>query len=109
MEKYIISFLILILVATGFLVLQKDNTSNEKCCTACSKNNQVKYYSVVTDNNRCGECCLNPKVFWLFKIFEKNLTLAEEKTCASLGYPNYENTQTHGFFPVKVTLDMYTK
>ena len=110
MNKLVIPIIIASLVATGVIISQAKNNqpTDEECCTTC-EGNKVKYYSVVTDNNRCGECCLNPMVFWIFKLFEKNLTLSENGvTCETFGYRNYENTQTHGVFPIKVTLDMYT-
>ena len=31
--------------------------SNEKCCEACTKEGELKYYSVDKLFNRCGECC----------------------------------------------------
>ena len=42
-----------------------------------------------------------------FKIFEPNLTAAGDHTCAGFGFPKYDNTVTHGFGPVSMTLDLY--
>ena len=101
----------ILLIAGGVLYLKndsKDENTNEKCCVTCSKENEVKYYSIASNDN-CGESCLNPKLFWLYKIFETNLTLAEDTTCGSLGYTEYIVTETHGVFPVKATLDRYKK
>ena len=104
---------IIIIAALIGIIIYINNGSNhestkEKCCLSCTNKNQVKYYSIA-ENDNCGECCLNPKVFWIFKLFEKNLTLAENKTCESLGYSEFVVTETHGVFPVKVTIDRYKK
>lgn len=76
------------------------------CCQACSAP-RVKYYSVDMKHGHCGECCMNPAEYHLFKIFEPNLTLANGKTCKSLGFPAYDETVTHGIYPVSMTLDLY--
>ena len=106
-------FLVIALVVTGAIFYFKndsnDESSNEKCCETCSAKNEIKYYSIDTKYDKCGECCLNPKLFSLFKLFESGLTLAEDKTCESLGYAEYEVTESHGVFPIKVTLDKYKK
>ena len=82
-----------------------------KCCVKCEKENEQKYYSIDWLFNRCGECCLDPSQFWKFKIFEPGLTKADVDVgvCASLGYGDYEKTETHGIFSLKVTLDKYKK
>jgi hypothetical protein len=50
---------------------------------------------------------MDPKEFWLYKIFEPGLTIANDTTCGGLGYPTYDSTVTHGFGPVSMTLDLY--
>ena len=81
-----------------------------KCCSQCTNGGKVKYYSIDKKYDRCGECCLNPKKFFLFKIFESGLTLAEnENPCETLGYSSYVETETHGFLFLKVSLDKYKK
>ena len=109
MKKILIPIIISILVAFIAYKSMDDNSNNGKCCEACTKKDEVKYYSIDTKYDRCGECCLNPKVFFIFKFFEKGLTLAENTTCESLGYSSYEETESHGVFPIKVTLDKYKK
>ena len=43
------------------------------------------------------------------KIFEPKLTKAETKyPCLEKGF-SYLNTEVHGFGPIKVKVDMYTK
>ena len=111
MKGIIISILIIAAITGITIYLNNSSThesTKEKCCLSCTKKNQVKYYSIA-ENDNCGECCLNPKVFWLFKLFEKNLTLAEDKTCESLGYSEFVVTETHGVFPLKATIDRYKK
>merc|ERR1712159_134024 len=79
------------------------------CCVTCdSSKNQVKYYSIDTRFDHCGESCINPLHFWFFKLFEKGLERAETNTpCADRGYSIYLNTPTHGVWPIKATLDLY--
>jgi len=109
--KPMLIFTIILLIVGGVYFMQKQSageTTNEKCCSKCTDKNKVKYYSIVTDNGRCGECCMNPKYYKIFKIFEPNLTLAEnDSPCETFNYKIYEDTETHGFGPLKVTLDLY--
>ena len=100
-----------LLFIIGFLLFTTVvSVEEEKCCSKCTKEGQVKYYSIDKKYDRCGECCLNPKRFWLFKIFESGLTLAEnENPCEALGYSSYVETETHGFLALTVSLDKYKK
>jgi len=53
---------------------------------------------------------MNPSKFKLYKVFEKNLTLSNSNSpCKDLGWPAYDSTVTHGFGPVKMTLDLFDK
>jgi len=79
-----------------------------RCCEACAAP-LVKYYSIDHVFGHCGECCLNPKRFKLFKFFEPGLTLAGDTTCEKLGYPTYDSTVTHGVWPVSVSLDLFDR
>ena len=82
--------------------------SEEKCCEECTVEGEIKYYSVDTLFNRCGECCMNPDKYWIYHIFEKGLTEATvDHPCAELGYTEYEKTETHGAMGVTMTLDKY--
>ena len=83
-------------------------SEEEKCCEACTVEGEVKYYSVDKLFNRCGECCMNPKDYWKYKIFEFSLTKATvDNPCEELGYGTYEKTETHGILSLKITLDKY--
>lgn len=64
----------------------------------------------------CGEACMDPTKYWIYKIFEPGLTLAIDDTpCAEQksshaqqgNYTVYAKTDTHGGGPISVTLDMY--
>eukprot|EP00937_MAST-01D_sp_MAST-1D-sp2_P006071 g6071.t1 len=57
----------------------------------------------------CGECCMKPSQFNLYHIFEPGLTAANgtNTPCTDIGFPAYDSTVTHGFGPVKMTLDLY--
>ena len=78
-----------------------------KCCTACEAP-MVKYHSVDHIFNNCGESCMDPKKFWIYKLFEPGLTLSDTNTpCADRKYTDYKGTPTHGVWPVQATLDMY--
>ena len=80
----------------------------DRCCEDCAVEGEVKYHSVDMRFMHCGECCMRPDQYALFKIFEKNLTLSENNTpCKELGWPVYESTVSHGIWPVKMTLDLF--
>lgn len=51
---------------------------------------------------------MRPRSYNIFKIFEPNLTLAGPNvSCPSLGWPIYDETETHGVFPLAMKVDMY--
>jgi len=53
---------------------------------------------------------MDPKKYKLYHFFEKNLThSAVDSPCESFGFTKYDSTVTHGFGPVKMTLDLYDK
>ena len=84
--------------------------AEEKCCEKCTKENEIKYYSIDKVFNRCGECCMDPDKYWIYHIFESGLTEAEvEHPCEELGYTEYETTETHGAMGITMTLDKYKK
>ena len=103
--KSIYLYLILFLLSSSTSSLLED----EKCCLKCEKENEEKYYSIDYIFGKCGECCLDPKDYWKYKIFELGLTKADNVTCESLGYGVYDKTETHGVMSLKVTLDLYDK
>ena len=111
MKVFLIFLFLIIAATTGIIYLTKikEEPLKEKCCVSCNKSGEVKIYSIDTKYDQCGEGCLNPKLFWVYKIFESGLTLAENKTCADLGYSEYIETMTHGVFPIKITIDLYKK
>ena len=104
MKFFLIAFVVILFVTSG--LASEENF--EKCCTECPEGT-VKYYSIDTKHDRCGECCLKPCLFYMFKLYEKGLTLANEITCESIGYSEYEKTESHGFLFLKATLDKYKK
>ena len=76
------------------------------CLVLCFR----RYYSIDNIFHMCGECCIDPKNEWIFKIFEPGLTLAKDLTpCQENGYPFYNSTVTHGVAPISMTLDLYVK
>ena len=78
------------------------------CCKSCTEPLE-KYHSVDHIFNNCGEACMDPKKFWIYKIFEPGLEKSETNTpCADREYTTYVNTPTHGFGPIKMTLDLYS-
>ena len=85
--------------------------STKPCCQgSCSANGSglAKYYSIDSFHNMCGECCMEPSQYPVYKLFEPGLTAANNSNpCAEKGYDNYSPTVTHGFGPVKMTLDLY--
>lgn len=89
-----------------FLENENKNTQN-LCCQSC-KGLEEKYYSIDPIMNFCGECCMEPKWFYLYKVFEWTLKKAETNSpCADRNYTLYKSTPTHGVWPVTMTLDLY--
>ena len=85
-------------------------TSEELCCQNCPDEGTQKYYSIDTSHDRCGECCMAPENFTIFKRFETGLTEATvDHPCHELGYTEYEITETHGAAGYYMTLDKYKK
>jgi len=84
-------------------------SSQDKCCEMCT-NGTEKYYSIPKHQpNYCGECCLDPNDYNKYKRFEPALTKANTSNpCQDYGFMVYEDTEIHGFGPVKVELDLYT-
>jgi len=78
------------------------------CCEECVAP-KMKYYSVDTPHGHCGESCMRPEHYRGFKLFEPNLTLAGNLSCAALGWPVYDSTVTHGVPPITMTLDLYDR
>merc|ERR1719265_770145 len=84
------------------------------CCKSCTEPLE-KYYSVDVKHGFCGEACMDPKKFSIYKVFEKNLTLAdsvnpcsEQFTPVGTHYTEYSETVTHGVPGLlAVTLDLY--
>jgi len=83
-----------------------------ECCLACEAP-AVRYYSVDEPHGHCGESCMDPHNFGIFKIFESNLTIADGSTgftsCADLGWPSYRETVSHGVWPIRITVDLYDR
>ena len=81
--------------------------STEKCCASCPKGTD-KYYSIpILSKDHCGESCIDPDHYTRYHLLEPKLTKATTNTpCLDMGY-SYENTQQHGFGPVKIDVDMY--
>ena len=98
---------ILFVIASIFLV---SVSATEMCCEECTKEGEMKYYSIDKIYNKCGECCMLPSKYSTYKIFEPGLTKAEvDHPCAELGYPVYETTETHGAIGITMTIDKYKK
>jgi hypothetical protein len=84
-----------------------ESDPQDPCCHTCTEP-QEKYHSVDHMFNNCGEACMDPKHYWIFKIFEPGLEKSETNTpCADRNYTDYKNTPTHGVFPFSLTLDLY--
>ena len=83
-----------------------DGKRNETCTNGKSK------YLAESVRGGCYEACQYP-FFLLPKIWKgwngKEIITANGKTCADLGYPNYNTTLIKGNFFVKIYLDRYDK
>ena len=52
---------------------------------------------------------MDPKLFWLYKIFEPNLAKDESNTpCNDRGFTKYKKTEVDGMKPIAITVDMYS-
>ena len=89
---------------------EKDfNNNNTKCCVKC-KQPQVKFYSIDHKHGFCGEACLNPKFFYLYKFFEPNIKKSNESmSCVDNQYTHYNSTFQHKLSFIKVNVDLYQK
>ena len=88
--------------------------AQEPCCQGkCSVAGEEKYWSIasgILGKQHCGEACMKPSQYNLYHFFEKNLTKSDSYTpCSDFGFTVYDSTPTHGFGPVKMTLDLYNK
>jgi hypothetical protein len=83
--------------------------SKKKCCDTCPEGTN-KYYSLpVLSKNHCGESCIKPEDYKKFKLLEPKLTKADSETpCFDKGFL-YEETEQHGFGPIKIDVDLYKK
>ena len=92
------------------------DATNSPCCKACAAP-RSKYYSVDVRHGFCGESCMLPALFPVFKVFEPNLTLAASRDAAACAaqltphakhYTVYNGTVVHGVPHVlSVELDLY--
>ena len=92
------------------LIIVAAAAADDQCCKHCDESASLaKYYSVDKLHNKCGECCMKPSQYKLYKVFEPGLTAANgsDTPCRERGFSNYDSTVTHGFGPVKMTLDLY--
>jgi len=100
----------------GVVMLVAAATAVGPCCKKCELP-LVKYYSVDLAHGFCGDACMDPKKFSIYKKFEANLTLVDDKYPDCSGqyapdgshYTDYDSTVTHGdpFGILAVTLDLY--
>eukprot|EP00746_Dinoflagellata_sp_MGD_P041432 gnl/MRDRNA2_/MRDRNA2_200226_c0_seq1.p1 gnl/MRDRNA2_/MRDRNA2_200226_c0~~gnl/MRDRNA2_/MRDRNA2_200226_c0_seq1.p1 ORF type:complete len:374 (+),score=55.04 gnl/MRDRNA2_/MRDRNA2_200226_c0_seq1:193-1314(+) len=83
--------------------------SLEPCCAfPCSYPNE-KFFSIDRLNNRCGECCVQQKDLWVYRIFEPEMNFAPGPPglCEYLGYTRYDFTDVHGAGPFTIEVDLY--
>lgn len=102
------SLLLIIVHLIVMMIVVYSQDSMTPCCLACTVSGQEKFYSIDTRHNSCGECCMDPADYDLYKKYEPGLEKANSSTpCFDLNYPTYTETVTHGFGNVKMTLDLY--
>lgn len=91
-------------------------TALPPCCQGPCTAPEEKYYSVDRIFNMCGESCMNPKDYWLYKIFEAGLTKAQSnfpcshqrsRVSGDGNFTVYYQTEVHGFRYLNMTVDMY--
>eukprot|EP00128_Syssomonas_multiformis_P003882 Colp12_sorted_trinity150504_noHs@20407 len=98
-----------VLLVAGLSCVLGADVRTDPCCKLCELP-KVKYFSIDTKFNNCGEACIDPREFGKYKPFEAGLTLANVTTnqCEQLGYSKYFETVTHGVpFLLTVDADLY--
>ena len=88
--------------------------AEDMCCTLCDGPGISKYYSIDPNAGHCGESCIPDSKFWLYHIFEKWLTKAENGNtsfpCKEHNFTEYWQTETHGVPGLlSVAVDFYNK
>ena len=78
------------------------SSADKPCCIKCSEGYD-QYYSIDHIFNHCGESCIKPSEYWLYKIFEPGLAQdnSTNTPCEIRGFSLYYETETHGVWPVK--------
>ena len=83
--------------------------TEDRCCEQCPSG-KSKYYSIVESKGLCGESCIMPEHYWIYKLLEHGLTEAKTNTpCADNDYPHYTNTDVHEFLNIKASVDFFDK
>lgn len=111
-------FALFVLAATAILgsTAPVNEDPAQPCCIGACTAPKAKYYSVDKLHDMCGECCMDPKNYKLYHLFEPGLTKAQtDSPCrlqksphqGELNYTVYTSTVTHGAGPIKMTLDLY--
>ena len=95
-------FIFCFLVAAVSSFLTKTEPT-EHCCIACTVVGEEKYYSIDNSHGMCGECCMNPSLYNVYKVFEWGLAKDEKDSatpCADRNYTRYMYSPTHGVWPI---------
>lgn len=83
--------------------------STAPCCTTCGEG-FVKAYSIDGRHDLCGESCVHPSFFWVYRALEPNLTIARSPTpCDGAGFPAYLRTVRHGGLLLAAEVDLYAR
>merc|ERR1719305_1398025 len=106
-------FLAILLAASVQGGARNDDSIAKPCCQIC-ESPRAKYYSVDGNHDLCGEACILPSLYPIYKVFEKNLTAAVDgQSCATQRsqynrrYTQYNSTVRHGLPGLSIELDLY--
>merc|ERR1719246_284213 len=100
---------IILVVLLSIFAATNTLDDQEHCCDSC-QSPAVRYYSIDHIFNQCGYNCLEPKYFWIYKIFEFGLTIeTTPNPCQAAGYTEFKEHVVHGFWKIKADVDMYIK
>ena len=109
-EAFPFSMPSLLLLLIALVAVCRYVSAADQCCLSCDNYGEEKYYSIDKAHGMCGESCMNPSDYYKYKIFESGLTKADSNApCLELGYSDYAKTETHGFFNLKMVVDLYSK
>ena len=90
-----VAIVLLALALVAAIAVHAESVTDQPCCKSCVEPQEM-FWSIDKLNNMCGQCCMDPKNYPIFHIFEANLTKATDNTpCAERKFPYYKVRAKH--------------